>query len=95
MNGTNENFLKASPAQSHSDCDFLTFLGTPTGAIHHPEEVGFDPTHAAEAKFTTKELVLSCVFSNGWPVSLIHDNCVRIELGEDVLTGLGPPLKLL
>jgi hypothetical protein len=92
MDGEPENFLEASPTQAHRERNFLALLGAPTGAIHHPEEVGLDPTHAAETKFSAKALLLRCVFSNGWPVSLIYDYGVHVELGEDVLAGLRPPL---
>src|SRR5205823_8513739 len=70
--------------------DLLALLGCPTAAIHHPEKVGLDPTHPAQAELATEVSVFGCEVTDGGSVRLVDDDRFLVELGQDVAAGLGP-----
>src|ERR1017187_4483328 len=94
MNSSPENLIKACPPQMYCEHNLLTLLHAPTRPIHHPKEVGLDPTHAFEAEFTPKPLILHREEADGRAISLINHHCVRVELGEDAPSGHRPALQL-
>src|SRR6187431_3268104 len=61
-----QNRVEKSPAKSNSQNDFLIRRPPPVTAIHHPQKIRLDPTHAAITKLAAKAAVASGEKANGW-----------------------------
>ena len=93
--GIKQRVEEGAPDAQAQD-DFLPLLHAPTAAVHHPQEVGLHPTHAAEAVVRTAEVaMLNGVATNGRSISLIDDNAGVVMVSKDVLALFGPFSGLL
>src|SRR4051812_3804395 len=91
MNCLFQDGIKGLSLDRNCEDNFLIGLNAPTASVHHPEEVGFDPTHPGHFKFSTKKLVLGGEAAYGRAVRLIDDDPMIVKLSQDVLPFLGPP----
>jgi hypothetical protein len=53
---------------------FLFWFRPPLGTIHHPEKIGFNPTHAIETKFAAEIPIRRRKMTDRRAISLINDN---------------------
>src|SRR5713101_6316332 len=94
MHCLRQKAIEAGSAESYRKDDLLSLLARPSAAIHHPEEVRFDPRHAGKRKFAAKVAMLCRKVADGGPVGLIDNDGMVVELSEDVAARPGPAGKL-
>src|SRR5260221_12822643 len=86
--------IEAGSPESYSKDDLLSLLASPSTAIHHPEEIRFDPRHTSKRKFAAKVPMLCRKVADRGPVCLVDNDGMVVELGEDVTARPGPASKL-
>lgn len=86
--------IEAGSPESYSKDDLLSLLASPSAAIHHPEEIRFDPRHTSKRKFAAKVPMLCRKVADGEPVCLVDNDGMVVELGKDVAARPGPASKL-
>jgi hypothetical protein len=82
--GLRQQVIETAAPQSNGQDDLLIRLRAPTAAIHHPQEVRLDPTHARERELAAERAMLGREASDARAIGLVDDDAVAIELRENV-----------
>src|SRR5262245_25628123 len=79
----------------HRQDHLLALFAAPAAPVHHPEEVGLDPTHSREAELSAEVSMLRREVADGRAVRLVDHDRLLIEVCEEVAPLLGPAGVLL
>ena len=69
-----EDLVEGVTPESDGQGDLLVLLRSPSGAVHHPEEVRLDPGHPAHSEAAAEIAVEGGEVTDCRVVSLVHDH---------------------